>query len=200
MARQMAMNVLGLGLSEARHDEDALAVQEAELATMRRLGADEEGILITRGNIAMSYRRLGRLEDALRMRRDIYSGWLRLEEENHNTFREAANYASSLIHLQHYAEARSLLRRTIPVARRVFGESNEITLNMRWNYAIVLGDPTGTLDDLREAVTMFEEMVPNVRRVLGGSNPTTLLGEEALRDARATLRAREATQSSSGGA
>ena len=54
MARQMAMNVLGLGLSEARHDEDALAVQEAELATMRRLGADEEGILITRGNIASS--------------------------------------------------------------------------------------------------------------------------------------------------
>ena len=109
-------------------------------------------------------------------------------------------YASSLIHLQRYAEARSLLRRTIPVARRVLGESNENTLNLRWNYAIALGDPTGTLDDLREAVTMFEEMVPNVRRVLGGSNPTTLLGEEALRDARATLRAREATQSSSGGA
>ena len=38
---------------------------------------------------------------------------------------------------------------------------------------------------------MFEEMVPNVRRVLGGSNPTTLLGEEALRDARATLRDHE---------
>ena len=84
------------------------------------------------------------------------------------------------------------------MARRVLGESNEITLNVRWNYAIALGDPTGTLDDLREAVTMFEEMVPNVRRVLGGSNPTTLLGEEALRDARAALRAREATQPSSG--
>ena len=191
MARQMAMNVLGLGLSEARHDEDALAVQEAELATMRRLGADEEGILITRGNIAMSYRRLGRLEDALRMRRDIYSGWLRLEEENHNTFREANNYASSLIHLQRYAEARSLLRRTIPVAQRVLGESNENTLNLRWNYAIALGDPTATLDDLREAVKTLEDTKRIARRVLGGANPITEGIEDGLRDARAALRARE---------
>ena len=198
MARQMAMNVLGSGLSDAGHHEDALTVKEAVLSTLRRIGASEQNVLIAQGNVAMSYRMLGRFEDALRMRRDIYSGWLRLEEENHHTFREANNYASSLIHLQRYAEARSLLRRTIPVAQRVLGESNENTLNLRWNYAIALGDPTATLDDLREAVTMFEEMIPNVRRVLGGSNPTTLLGEEALRQARAALRSREATQPSGG--
>ena len=198
MARQMAMNVLGLGLSEARHDEDALAVQEAELATMRRLGADEEGVLITRGNIAMSYRRLGRLEDALRMRRDIYSGWLRLEEENHNTFREANNYASSLIHLQHYAEARSLLRRTIPVARRVLGEEDRLTLKIRWHYAMALyKNETATLDDLREAVTTLEETERIARRVLGGAHPTTMGIDDELRDARAALRARETPPPSS---
>ena len=56
---------------------------------------------------------------------------------------------------------------------------------------VLYGSPAATLDDLREAVTMFEELAPNVRRVLGGSNPTTLMGEDALRNARVALRARE---------
>ena len=57
--------------------------------------------------------------------------------------------------------------------------------------SILYGSPAATLDDIREAVTMFEELAPNVRRVLGGSNPTTLMGEDALRNARVALRAHE---------
>ena len=38
----MAMNVLGNGLSDAGHYEDALSVQEAELSMMRRVGASEQ--------------------------------------------------------------------------------------------------------------------------------------------------------------
>jgi hypothetical protein len=37
--RSLTMNVLGTGLFQAGHHEDALTVREAELATMRRLGA-----------------------------------------------------------------------------------------------------------------------------------------------------------------
>ena len=37
----LAMNLLGNGLSDAKHHEDALSVREAELAMMRRLGASE---------------------------------------------------------------------------------------------------------------------------------------------------------------
>ena len=50
-ARGMAMSVLGCGLSGAEHHEDALSVEEAELAMLRRLGADEDAILAvhTRG-------------------------------------------------------------------------------------------------------------------------------------------------------
>jgi len=128
------------------------------------------------------------------MRRAIYSGWLKLEEENHNTFREANNYASSLIELQHYAEARSLLRRTMPVARRALGENDESTLRMRWLYGRVLyRDDAATLEDLHEAVTTLEDMVPIARRVFGGAHPTTMGIEVELRDARlaAALRARE---------
>ena len=96
--------------------------------------------------------------------------------------------------LHRFEEAKALLRRTMPVARRVLGESHDLTLRMRWNYAVALyEDPAATLDDLREAVTRLEELAPITRRVLGGAHPTTVGIEEALRDARAAVRAREAT-------
>ena len=54
------------------------------------------------------------------------------------------------------------------------------------------------LDDFRESVTTLEETVRTARRVLGGAHPLTSAIEDNLRDARAALRAREATQSSGG--
>ena len=63
---------------------------------------------------------------------------------------------------------------------------------LRFNYARTLyRDPSATLDDLREAVTTLEEIERIARRVLGGANPITVRTEASLRDARATLRARE---------
>ena len=55
----LAMNVLGNGLSAAKHHEDALSVREAELAMVRRLGASEEQtLLIVQGNLATTYESL----------------------------------------------------------------------------------------------------------------------------------------------
>ena len=80
----------------------------------------------------------------------------------------------------------------MPVAQRVLGESNELTLRLRWNYARVLYTDTGaTLDDLREAVTTLEKTEPATRRVLGGAHPLTMDIEKSLRNAQAKLRARE---------
>ena len=50
-----------------------------------------------------------------------------------------------------------------------------------------------TLDDLREAVTTLENLLPHARRVFGGEHPHTERIEDELREARAALRAREAT-------
>ena len=109
--------------------------------------------------------------------------------------RQANNYANSLNDLQRFGEARSLLRRTIPVARRVLGDCNDVTLSMRWNYARALYmDPAATLADLREAVATFEDAERIARRVLGGSHPITEGIDDELREARAALRASE-TQS-----
>ena len=81
----------------------------------------------------------------------------------------------------------------MPVARRVLGEANDLTLKMRWLSARALyKDPAATLDDLREAVTTLEDVERTARRVFGGAHPNTMGIEGSLRDARAALRAREA--------
>ena len=52
-------------------------------------------------------------------------------------------------------------------------------------------DSASTLDDLREAVTLLEDLERTTRRVLGASHPLTRSIECDVRDARAALRARE---------
>ena len=63
---------------------------------------------------------------------------------------------------------------------------------MRGCYANTLyRDPGATLDDLREAVTTFEETGRIARRVLGGAHPLTKEIEHYMQESRAALRARE---------
>ena len=94
---------------------------------------------------------------------------------------------------QRHAEARSLLRKTVPVAQRVLGASNDFTLRMRGCYADALySDPDATLSELREAVTRFEDLERDARRVLGSAHPLVVRAiGRALPAARAILRARE---------
>ena len=93
-----------------------------------------------------------------------------------------------IVSLERFEEAKSLLRRTMPVARRVLGESDSTTLRMRWNYAVALyRDPDASLDDIREAVETIEEAERAARRVLGGGHPTAMGMEQSLRHARAVL-------------
>ncbi|CAH0373079.1 unnamed protein product [Pelagomonas calceolata] len=193
------MNLLGSGLHLAKHHEDALSVQEAQLATMRRLGESEGNILAVQTNLSCSYRMLGRDEEALSMRRDIYSGRLKLDgEQNERTLIAAKNYATSLKDLSRFEEAKALLRKEIPVTRRVLGESNDLTLKMRWVYAETLvKDPAATFDDLHEAVTTLEDAGRTARRVLGGAHPLTVEIERGLQKSRAVLRARETQPSAS---
>ena len=60
---------------------------------------------------------------------------------------------------------------------------------MRWNYATTLS--SGTLDDIREAVTTLEDAERIARRVFGGAHPTVEGMYTELERLRAELRARE---------
>ena len=143
-------------------------------------------------NLALSYQKAGRLEDALSMTQDVYSGELKLYGAEHEqTFISANNYAASLRDLNRFEEARSLLRETIPVAQRVLGEDNTLTLMMKQKCAQSLyRDDGATLDDLREALTTLEEIGRIAQRVLGGGHPTTEEIEGDVERSRAALRAR----------
>ena len=187
------MNQLGDGLDDVGHDEDSLTVREAQLSMMRRLGAPAHQVLITQGNLAQCYSRLGRKEEALPMFEAVYSGHLQLfGEEEKNTITSAMNYAISLFGLRRFDEAKSVLREMLPVVRRVLGKNAVETLKLRSIYACALyKDDAATLDDLRESVTALENTEQTARRVLGGSHPLTESIEEDLQNAQAALRARE---------
>jgi hypothetical protein len=183
----LAINQLGRGLTAAAHHEDALSVREAELSTLRRIGAPLTAILVVQNNLASTYHSLGRDEEAIRIERDVYSGYTRLYGEEHErTLVAANNYATSLAILRRFEAAKSLLRKMLPVARRVLGEGNTLTLRLRREIARALhDDPGATLDDLREAVTTLEEAERTARRVLGVAHPTSTALENNLRKARA---------------
>ena len=91
-----------------------------------------------------------------------------------------------------FEEARDLLCKKMPVARRSLGENDETTLRMRKIYGRALSeDPDATLDDLREAVATLEDTERVARRVLGGAHPLAAGIEDNLQGARAALHARE---------
>ena len=190
------MSLLGNGLFITMHFEAALTVQEAEMSMLRRFGASEENMLVMQNNLASTYIALGREDQGLRMRQEVYSGRLKLFGESHDmTLRAANNYAGCLVDLKRFDEAKSLLRKTVPVARRVLGENDELTIKLRWNYAAALVRADGAmLDDLREAVTTLEEVERIGRRVLGGAHPLVGTIVAGLRCARAELAAREGTK------
>ena len=145
-------------------------------------------------NLAVTYEKLGRHEEALQMKQDVYSGRMELYGEEHGeTVRDAFNYAVSLVRLKRFEEARSLLRRTLPIVQRVARDSSEVSIRMKTLYAQSLyHDAAATLDDLRQAVMTIEDTIQIARRVFGGAHPTTEEMEVALRDAQKVLHAREA--------
>ncbi|CAH0366782.1 unnamed protein product [Pelagomonas calceolata] len=195
-----AMRLLGNGLFEIGAYADALSAERAELSILMRFGGQEVDILAVQSNLACTYEAIGRGDEAMRLRKAIYSGHLKLHGKVHElTLVAANNYAVSLRDLLRFEEAKSLLRKTMPVTRRVLGEGHRLTLKMKKIYADSLyKDPTATLNDLREAVTTLEDMERIARRVLGGAHPMTEETERELQESRAALRARETSSSGTG--
>ena len=169
------MTVLGNGLYSVRRYEDALSVQEADLAMRRRLGVSEEDILQAQNNLANTYEALGRRNEALSMQREVYAAKLKLYgEEDIRTIGGAYNVANALLKIDRSEEGKALIRKLTPVARRVLGESHDLTLRIRTCYAIsIYQDDSATLDDLREGVNTLEDSERIARRVLGGAHPLT---------------------------
>ena len=102
------------------------------------------------------------------MRRDVYSGYLKLYGEEHEETLQRQQLREHLLR-QRFEEAKQLMRKN-DAGARVLGESNELTLRMRGNYAAALSpDTAATLDDLREAVTTLEDAANGSRGACSGA-------------------------------
>ena len=108
-----------------------------------------------------------------------------------DTLIDSRNYAASLLLLKRFEEAKTLMRKTMPVARRVLGEGHRVTLKNEVILRVGALPWDATVDDVREAVTTLGKTGETARRVLGGPHPLVAQIEGNLRDARAALRARE---------
>ena len=92
------------------------------------------------------------------------------------------------------------LEDTNRISRRVLGGAHPLTTsierqlrNARESLHVLgrMRNEGVTLDDLREAVTTLEETARAARRKLGGAHPHTVEIEGSLRNARAVLRDKE---------
>ena len=181
--RSIAMLQLGNGLHSANQFEDCLSVQMVELSTMRRIGAPEQNILVMQGNISCTYQVLGRFEQALSMRRDVYNGGLKIHGEHHEeTITAAGNYAITCINLERFEEAKSLLRKIMPVSQRVHGTEHMRTISLREDLArAMLDDRDSSLVEIREALETLEEILGVMQRVMGASHPETRRVQQHLK-------------------
>ena len=175
------MTELGLGLFEAEHYEDALSVQETDLATTRRIGASEHNMLIVQQNIANSYQSLLRNDDALRMEKAIYASRVRLSGEFHEkTLISALNLSIALVRANKARESVTFSRPLLPKVRRELGAENEVCLRFAHAYVYAVMNCAASRDELIFAEKLHEDTVRRFRRVLGPAHPSTSKAEADL--------------------
>ena len=190
--RHKAMYHVAHGLYEVSRCEEALPVYETCLANSQRLWPAQAGTqyyqLSAMTSIANCYTRLGRRDEALALERLLYAQSKALYGiEARETLINALNLAKSLIHKDDVAEAKPLLRQNISRARRSIGDDDDVTLDLRDLYAKVLvgvfvNGPGGAsaAEDLREGVTILEDIERRSRRVFGADHPQTLRYKKSL--------------------
>ena len=77
-----------------------------------------------------------------------------------------------LLSLERHDEAKPILRKAIPNARRTLGAEHDLTLNFRDIYGRCLyRDDNASRDDVVEAIEIFEDVQRRTRRVFGPGHP-----------------------------
>ena len=81
-------------------------------------------------------------------------------------------FAAELHSLEHHTEAKRILLKVIPNARRTLGAEHDLTLNLREIYGNFLyQDPSASRGDVVDAIEIFEDVQRRVRRVFGPDHP-----------------------------
>ena len=126
--------------------------------------------------------RVGRHDEALRLRRDLYARSSTLYgNASDKTLLRAANLASSLIEARAFDEATPFLRQQVPVANQALGLDHVRALTLASLLSFALrNNPDATRDDLRESESIAVNVLQRQRRVLGPAHPKTKASERTL--------------------
>ena len=90
--------------------------------------------------------------------------------------------------LERWAEAKSLVRKVMPHARRILGRVHENTLKLEGTLLEAIHwDDSSSLDELRKAISMCEDAIRRARRVYGDEHPLTMRLARDLDEAREEL-------------
>ena len=96
------------------------------------------------------------------------------------TLRAANNYAMHLLQLKRFEQAKRILRRTVPVARRALGADYVLTLSLREDLSRAILDGDSSANEKRQALRTLEEVAGIMRRVMGPAHPDTLHAQRKL--------------------
>ena len=135
------------------------------------------------------------IDEALRVRKDVYSGCLRLAglgPSNQHTLIAALNLSTSLVDTGHFAEARAFTRKQMELAKRILGSDHAITFDFQWGYSRAFTlDKSVSADQLVEVATTLEKALKTAQRVLGREHPDTCSIRNELATAREEIARRQ---------
>ena len=86
----------------------------------------------------------------------------------------------TLLDLRRFEEAKKVLRKVTPVARRILGTEHELSLSLREDLSRATLDGESSAEEKRQALRMLEDVAGVMRRVLGPAHPDTLHAQEKL--------------------
>ncbi|MGX1973578.1 tetratricopeptide repeat protein [Streptomyces kronopolitis] len=134
-------------------------------------GPDHTDTLDARNNLAVSYRAVGRFEEALGLRERVLADYERVLGSDHPaTFDARNNLGGSYGDVGRFEEAVDLGERVLADRERVLGSDHPTTLSTRHNLAVSYRD----VGRFEEALDLGERVLADYERVLGSDHPTTL--------------------------
>ena len=170
--RHSAMTILGVGLNAVNRHEEQLEILEAQVAAEELMDQEEEDILVTQSNLALCYEGLGRREEAIRLHHQVYADSVRLGLASSTTLEYALSLCATVVYAGRYTEAKSLLCKLLPEARRDLGVEDDTYIRLRATYGQALLEcDEASRDDVVEAMAIFEELSTTIRRIYGTAHP-----------------------------
>jgi len=122
------------------------------------------------GNLASTYKRRGRYDEAEALRKETLEIQRRVLGEGHPRTLYTMEILAMMYKEQgRYDEAEALRRGTLEISRRILGEEHQKTLDRMGALAVIVG----AQGRLHEAEELGRETLEISRRVLGEGHPTT---------------------------